>query len=125
MIINYKKKTLNSKLIFGLLWLILGITSIRYNNTHYFYYGYVICGLLYVFNYGFQKHFQYLTITDFSIIKHSFFSKTILFSEITKINYFAGEYSIISDSKKLTINKELIDPSSLKELELIIEKLVP
>ena len=125
MIIKYKKKTLNYSLIFGLLWLILGITSILYNSSHYFYYGYVICGLLYLFTYGFQQHFQYLTITESSIIKHSFFSKTILFSEITKIKYFAGEYSIISDSKKLTINKELIDPSSLKELELVIEKLVP
>lgn len=123
MIVKYKNKILRHSLIFELLWLLLGIISISFDSSHYFYYGYVICGLLYLACYAFYSYYHYLTISDSNITKHGLPNKTLLFSDINRVTYIAGEYSLFTATKKLTINKDLVDPSSLEELETIIERL--
>lgn len=125
MIIKYKRKMLKFNLIIGLFWIVIGIIGLVIGTTPFFQYGYIVIGLLYLISYTFQKHYQYLTITDSSITKHGVKNKTLHFSEINRVKYYAGEYTLFTETKKLTINKELVDPSSLEALELAIEEIKP
>jgi hypothetical protein len=123
MIVKYKNKILRHSLTFGLLWIVIGTINVILDNSNLYKYSFVILGLMYLANYIYQKHYHYLNLTDSSITKNGLFSKTLLFSDINRVTYIAGEYSLFTATKKLTIYKDLVDPSSLEELETIIERL--
>ena len=112
-------------LIIGLFWILIGVFGLLYNATSFFDYGYIVIGLLYLIGYAFQKHYQFLTITDSSITKHGLRNITLQVSEIKRVKHYAGEYTLFTVTKKLIINRDLVDPSSLEALELAIEKLKP
>jgi hypothetical protein len=44
-------------------------------------------------------------------------------TEIKRIKKFAGDYILKADKKELTINTQIIDPKSLVELNIELEKL--
>lgn len=120
--IFFKKKTLRFNLFIGCFWIVLGVLAVL-NDENLFNYGYLIIGLLYILFYLFYKNYQYLSISKSSITKFGIPKRTLLFTEVNRVKEFADEYILISDYKKMTINKHLIDPISEKDIEHIIEKL--
>lgn len=124
MIIRYKKKFLRSKLLFGVGFTLLGIASILFaDNSVFFIYGYISLGLLSLATYLFEKQKQYLKIENGVLTKNSLFPKNIYLSDIIQIKKFAGDLTLITSTKKLTINIELIDEESFIELELLLKTL--
>lgn len=122
--IRYKKKHLNYYLFFGIFWLIFSIAGILLREKRMWTdYGFLIISLLYLGIYLYERRNHYLTIEDNTLsINSLFFGKQIRFDEVKRFKKFAGDYIFIGDDKKLTVNTQLIDPDSLKDLDAELEK---
>jgi len=121
--IRFTKKQFNYYLVFGILWLILGISLLTFESGNFFRLGYLTIGVLYLGGYIFMKNRQYLTIKDGVITKNNLIPKKINLVEITKIKRFAGDYILKTNNNELTINTQLIDKKSLADLDTVLEKL--
>ncbi|MFD1613765.1 hypothetical protein [Gelatiniphilus marinus] len=124
--IKFKKKRLRINLIFGMVWLILGILSIVTDeDLRWTDYGYLIIGILYLGHYLYDLTYQYLTIENGTIQKNGLygFGKKIILEEINWIKKFAGDYTLKTEQNELKINTELIDKDSLNELNKILAEL--
>ena len=121
--IRFTKKRLKHYLIFGIIWLVLGITAVIFNSDNVFNYGYLIIGILYFGTYLFENNKQYLTIENGIISKNHLIPQKINLNEIKQIKKFAGDYILKTDSTELRINTELIEENSLAELNNVLEKL--
>ena len=122
--IAYKKRNLNINLILGIVWLIFGLLSLNYNGeNNWTDYGYLVFGILYLILYFYQIRNKYLTIENGILKINGSFGKKINLTEIKRIKKFAGDYILKTDKKELTINTQIIDPNSLAELNVELEKL--
>lgn len=124
MTIPYKKKHVITTLIFGVVWLILGLLNLNYNDENrWFDYGYLVIGLLYMVLYIYQKLVKYLSINHGVLKLHGDFGKKVVLADVKVIKTFAGDYILKTDDKTLTINTQIIDPLALKELQIALEAL--
>ena len=73
--------------------------------------------------YFYEYKNQYLTIENGHIFKNYPFGNKIKLTDINRIKKFAGDYILKTDNLELTINTQLIDEKSLKDLYSILEKL--
>jgi hypothetical protein len=124
--IKFKKKRLRANLIFGIVWIGLGIFSLwEADNTRWSNYGYLVIGVLYIGLYLFELVNQYLTIEHGTIQKNKLFGfgKKLNLNEIYWIKKFAGGYTLKTEHKELIINTELIERDSLNELNTILAQL--
>ena len=121
--IHYTKRRLRHSLVFGSIWLILGITATIFNSNNIFNYGYLLIGVMYLGTHLFERTKQYLTIEDGILTKNQLTPKKIDLNEIRKIRYFAGDYILKTDSSELTINTEWIDKESLEKLKAVLDNL--
>jgi len=121
--IRFTKKRLKHYLIFGIIWLVLGITAVIFNSDNVFNYGYLIIGILYFGTYLFENNKQYLTIENGIISKNHLIPKKINLNDIKRIKKFAGDYILKTDSTELRINTQLIEENSLAELNTVLENL--
>lgn len=115
--IRYKKKRLRFLLIMIVLWAVLLIANLLFNefNTWSQSIG-ILLPMLFITTYTYQYLNQYLTVENELIYLNSPFSKKIEFRKVNKIKKFAGEYILESDKKELRIDTTLIDPESLTYL---------
>jgi hypothetical protein len=72
---------------------------------------------LFIGTYFFERKNQYLTLENGFIRKNTPFCKSLNLAEVRRIKKFAGDYILITESEKLTINTLLIDPTSLELLD--------
>jgi hypothetical protein len=122
--IPYKKRQLNFNLIFGIIWLSYFINKIAFDDTlRWIDYGWVFLSLTYFGIYFYQKKYKYVTIENGILTVNGPLGKKLQLDEIKLIKRFAGDYIIKSNNKELTINKQIIDPNSLSELNAELEKL--
>ena len=121
--IRFTKKRLKHYLIFGILWLVFGITAVIFDSENVFNYVHLIIGILYFGTYLFENNKQYLTIENGIISKNHLIPKKINLNEIRRINKFAGDYILETDSTELRINTELIEEKSLEELHTLLDNL--
>ena len=86
-------------------------------------YGNIAFGFIYFAFFLYQNKLGYLSIEN-GFIKHNDpFGATLKLSEIKEIKRFAGDYILKTDSKKLSINTQVIDPNSLIDLQEELAKL--
>ena len=78
---------------------------------------------MYLGIYFYQKNYKYLTIENGIIHVNGPFGKKLNLTEIKRIKKFAGDYILKTDKKELTINTQIIEPTSLSELNDELEKL--
>ena len=64
-----------------------------------------------------------MTIQNGIIKENHLFGKKIELAEINQIKKFAGDYIIKTDKSEMTINTQIIDPNSLEDLNVELEKL--
>ena len=122
--IRYKKKRLYRNLFMGIAWFIFAlITFTLGGDTKWLYYGYVVLALLYLGQYAYEYFQQYLTIENGTIKKNAFFGKQLQLDKIIWIKKFAGEYTLLTNTQKLTIETNWIEEKSLQELHSVLEKL--
>ena len=122
--IRYRKKIVNRNLILGVVWLIFGaVQAIFIEDSNPFNYAWFVLSGVYFVLYFNQKNKKYLTIKN-GVIKQNWpLGKEMNLKEIKQIKHFAGEYILKSETKKLTINIDLIDERSLEELKIELKKL--
>ena len=122
--IQYKKKQVNLNLYLGLLWLVNGIIqTVRNENVDLFDYSWFLISGIYLLIYFYQKKEKYLTLENGFIKQNWPFGKKLNLNEIKWIKKFAGDYILKTDEKELAINTQIINPSSLTELNAVLEKL--
>jgi hypothetical protein len=122
--IGYKKRHMNTNLIFGLVWLVwFFIRILTKDEPNWTDYGWIVISAMYLIVYFYQRQNKYLTIENGIIKVNDPFGKKLNLTEIKRIKKFAGDYILKSDKKELTINTQIIDPNSLAELNAELEKL--
>lgn len=121
--IKYKKSNLRFKLVLGLMWLIFGILSFWFEDSTFSKYIFIVVGLIYLSFYLYHKKYHYLKIEQGVLTEISLFPKQIHLSDITEINTFAGDITLTTDTTKLVIYKDLIEPNSYRELNDLIQRL--
>lgn len=124
--IKFKKKILYSKLILGLICLIIApITLLRNEDLHWSDYIYFIIGLLYLAHYAYDVTHQYLEIEDGVIKKNSLygFRKKLNLKDIDTIKKFAGDYTLKSNDTELKIKTSIIEDHSLTSLVKVLSEL--
>jgi len=122
--IRYKKRHLNINLILGIIWLVwFFISDFTKEKLNWTDYGWIVISLMYLGIYYYQKKYNYLTLENGIIKVNGPFGKKLNLNEIKWIKKFAGDYIIKTDKKELTINTQIINPSSLAELNAELEKL--
>lgn len=122
--IGYKKRHMNINLTFGLIWLVWFFIGILIKNEpHWADYGWIVISALYLIGYYYQRQNKYLTIENGILKVNSPFGKKINLTEIKQIKRFAGDYILKTDKTDLSINRQIIDPNSLEELDTELNKL--
>lgn len=122
--IDYKKRHLNINLILGLVWLAFFFFGVfGKEEPNWTDYGWGVIALLYLAMYAYQKHYKYLSIKDGTICINGPLRKKVNLSDVTQIKKFAGDYILITDTKKLTISTQSIDPDALTKLTAELEKM--
>jgi len=122
--IKYKKQPLLFYLTAGLFWLIFFIVILfEKERLNWIDYGWIVMSFVYLGIFYFQKKYKYITIEDGIIRINGPLGKELKLIEIKRIKKFAGDYIIKTDQKEMTINTQIIDPNSLKELDVELEKL--
>ena len=122
--VKYKNKILNVNLILALVWIIWFIVGIfEKEELNWIDYGWIVMSFIYLGIFFYQKKYKYITIEDGIIRINGPLGKELKLTEIKRIKKFAGDYIIKTDRKEMTINTQIIDPNSLKELDAELEKL--
>lgn len=122
--IQYKKKNLKSNLLFGAMWLIIGIISLlTLDKNNWIGFGFLILAFLYFTHYIYININPYIKIDNKIISTNSLFSKKVNLNRIERIKRFPGEYILIEGTTELKINTELIEEKSLAELNTVLENL--
>lgn len=65
----------------------------------------------------YERKYQYITIENGLLTKHSIFKKQIELGKIQKVRRFKNSYKIETADKTLTINKNLIEAESMYRLD--------
>jgi len=121
--IPFKKRHLNSNLIYGLLFMVTGLIILKSNQDPWHAVFSILLPILYVAKYFLLKHYKYLTLDKGVIKVNNLFGKQIKMVEINQIEKYAGKYIIKTDKKKLSIDTHIIEKKSLIALNAALEDL--
>ena len=121
--ITFKKRHLNSNLIYGLLFMVTGLIILKSNQDPWHAVFSILLPILYVAKYFLLKHYKYLTLDKGVIKVNNLFGKQIKMVEINQIEKYAGKYIIKTDKKKLSIDTHIIEKKSLIALNAALENL--
>ena len=122
--IAFKQRHLNVSLIFGLIWSVWFFVGVfGKEEPNWTDYGWIFISLMYLGMYFYHKNYKYLTIENGIINVNGPFGKKLNLTEIKRIKKFAGDYILKTDKSELTINTQIIDLTSLNELNSELEKL--
>ena len=122
--IAFKQRHLNVSLIFGLIWSVWFFVGVfGKEEPNWTDYGWIFISLMYLGMYFYQNNYKYLTIENGIINVNGPFGKKLNLTEIKRIKKFAGDYILKTDKSELTINTQIIDLTSLNELNSELEKL--
>lgn len=124
--LRYKKRVTRLNLIFGSLWFVFALIQIYLiqdednNGLHYLW---LILSVLYFSMYFYQNTYQYLTIENGVIRENGFYGKSLNLAEVCQIKEIAGDYILKTDAAEMNINTQVMDPESLKYLEVELQHL--
>ncbi|MCB0802587.1 MAG: hypothetical protein KDB74_05775 [Flavobacteriales bacterium] len=102
-IFKYKQRRIWFNLILGLVWLVFGILSLSFNDNDFLPGWQLIFGLVYIGLYIYQKKYQYIELKNNQLKSYYHFGKTINLAEVNRVKLFAGEYTMFTNTKKLTV----------------------
>ena len=122
--IKYKKEPLIVYLTAGLFWfMFFNVIFFEKEELSSLDYGWIVMSLIYLGIFFYRKKYYYLTIIKDNIRVNGPLGKELKLTELKRIKKFAGDYIIKTDQKEMTINTQIIDPNSLKELDAELKKL--
>lgn len=122
--IYFKRTHLTFSLIMGFAFLALFLSALIFKEKVQFYdSGWLILGLSNMGQYLYKKQKGYVSISNDSIRINNLWSKGIMLSEVVQLKKFAGDYTLKTAEKEITINSQIIDPESLQKLNTVLEDL--
>jgi hypothetical protein len=107
-IINYPKKQQRLSLIFGVIFLSIGIIALVIGSGNWLVAN-IVLGLLHIFNAVYRLRTPYVIITDKYIIVDNYLRKKIRIKDIVSMKFSAGVYTIRSANTKIVINLDNVD----------------
>lgn len=114
---------MNANLVMGLIWLSFFLVGLFIDReTRWLDYGWLLVSALYLGTYLYQRRYGYLTLDNGVLKLNDPRNKHISLNEVTRFKYFAGDYILESDTKKLKVNTHLLEPTSLVLLKAELEK---
>lgn len=123
--IRYCKSVIRNNYGYGLTMIGLGIFAVYINSSSIFSYLWIIIGILQAGTSYYRQRYQYLTIREDRLIRHSIIPKSIALSDIRKIKKFVDSYKIETHNQSMRIEKNFIETESLQKLNLFLEDLNP
>lgn len=121
---NYSRKHLNIQLILGLVWLVwFGFKWLAETDLKWIDYGWLLISLTYLGVYIYLRQHGYLSIANGELGINSPLDKSLRLEDIREIRRFAGDYILKTGTKKLTINTQVLDRESLKQLDAVLAEL--
>ena len=121
--IKYEEKILKFNLIYGMFMILIGIFAVANDSHSLFNYTWLVIGALQTGSYFHNKKFQYLTIENNKLTKHSLIPKSIELNEIKKVRKFVNSYKIETEKTTLRISKNIIEKDSLYKLNQVLDDL--
>lgn len=121
--IHYTKKRLKKNLIQGCGWILFGLAFLWIDENRGIGISWILLSMLYFGTYFYERQNHYLTLENGFIQKNKPFSKPMALAEIRRIKKFAGDYILLTDSAKMTINTQIIAPASLEQLDTALSAL--
>ncbi len=122
MTIFYALRGMRYLLWSGIAYIMMSILIFLVGDLSSFDWIWFVLGIIHLLLYFYQKHKGYLTIKDGLIKKHDFTFEKMQVSDIKTVKYFAGDYVLKSQKKKMTINKELLDEDAIMYFEQLLKK---
>ncbi len=120
--IGYAKWTMNTTLILGILWLLVG--AFRFyeylvtGEAEWYNVIFMFLGPFYLGQYFFQKGRKYVTFDDSHIQINGYLPKLIWLTDLHEVRYDGADYQFISKTgKKIIINKESLDEKMVEEFD--------
>ena len=118
----YRKKRVYLNLVFGVLWLLMGIVQVVLRDSvSWLDYAWFLVAAAYIGGSFYQYYFQYLTIDNNQIKMNWIWGKKIDLREVNTFKKFAGDYILKSEDAKLTINTQIMDKESLQKLNSVLQ----
>lgn len=122
--IGYKKGQIITHLLLGIFWCILGFSKLLFeDDSRWSDYVFLGTGLLYLLLYVFQKKSAYVAIENGILRLNGPLGKKINLDEVKCVEKNYKAYTLRTDSKKLSINTNTLDPNALSVLTEELEKL--
>lgn len=123
--IRYCKSVIRNNYGYGLTMIGLGIFAVYINSSSVFSYLWIFLGILQAGTSYYRQKFEYLTIKEDRLIRHSIIPKSIAFSDIRRVKKFMDSYKIETHNQSMRIEKNFIETESLQKLNLFLEDLKP
>ena len=123
--IRYCRSLIRNNYGYGLTMIGLGIFAVYINSSSVLSYLWIVLGILQAGTSHYREKYQYLTIRENKLIRHSLIPKSIELSEIRRVRKFVDSYKIETHNQSMRIEKDFIEGESLHKLNLFLENLKP
>ena len=120
--LKYHKRRLLSHLIVGSIFSILGVFS-YIANTNVLFFEPIVSTSLGILNfaiYGYMRYFQYATIENNAITRHTVLNKSIDLNTLERVERKDGDLIITAGSKKLALNLNCMEADSITVLNAFL-----
>ncbi|UZH55061.1 hypothetical protein JRG66_14025 [Salinimicrobium tongyeongense] len=123
--IRYCKSVIRNNYGYGFTMIGLGIFAVYINSSSVFSYLWIFLGILQAGTSYYRQKYQYLTIKENRLIRHSIIPKSIALSDIRRVKRYMNSYKIETHNQSLRIEKEFIETESLQRLNLFLKDFKP
>lgn len=119
--IRYCKSVIRNNYGYGLTMIGLGFFAVYINSSSVFSYLWIFIGILQAGTSYYRQRYQYLTIKEDRLIRHSIIPKSIALSDIRRVKRFMDSYKIETHNQSMRIEKNFIEPESLQKLNFFLD----
>ncbi len=123
--IRYCKSVIRNNYGYGLTMIGLGFFAVYINSSSVFSYLWIFLGILQAGTSYYRQKYQYLTIREDRLIRHTIIPKSIALSDIRRVRRYMDSYKIETHNESMRIEKHFIETESLQKLNLFLKDLNP
>ena len=123
--IKYCKSVIRNNYGYGLTMIGLGLFAVYINSSSALSYLWILLGILQAGTSYYRQKYQYLTIKDDKLVRHTLIPKSIDITEIRRVRKFVNSYKIETHNQSMRIEKKFIENESLEKLNFFLEDLKP
>ncbi len=115
----YKRKILKTQLYTSVGYFVVGLFAVVSFKLTYLYF-FLIIGSGFFIQYYLSKSKGYIRVDDKCLTKYQGWPKKIELKKITGIRYYVGDLTVLSETKKISIEKEFLEKEEFEALEDLV-----